>query len=374
MRLHTGAKPFKCPHCEQRFRTSGHRKSHIAAHFKPSTPKKQRKYTQRTPRAQPQPQPEQTQQVDFLNVDASMLQNVAPTGTNQVQIGNQIINIDQSLLQGQNLLPVSLNLESLGLSESGLAAQVLQGGLDGVQLQVAGNVGQNIQIQGLDPNTLTQTIQIDAGLLAQLQQGTINLSIAPNILQTADPNLVQNIQVLQQQPPQPSTSQEVNNPNVIIQQYTQAVNQDNAASTANPSSSGELVHQVTALPTGNVLDLNQLVGSVTGNPDQVQHIQVEVSDLGQAVVHNHPTVEDVTDAGVESEDDEEDDHDVTGCDGDGSLEQQSIEQAGISLGGQDSGETQQIQVTLTSPSQGDRVHFCDVSQSFDYILPRGDVD
>uniref|UniRef100_A0AAY5F325 C2H2-type domain-containing protein n=1 Tax=Electrophorus electricus TaxID=8005 RepID=A0AAY5F325_ELEEL len=29
MRLHTGSKPFKCPYCELRFRTSGHRKTHI---------------------------------------------------------------------------------------------------------------------------------------------------------------------------------------------------------------------------------------------------------------------------------------------------------------------------------------------------------
>ena len=33
MRLHTGAKPFECPYCGERFRTSGHRKAHIyAAH------------------------------------------------------------------------------------------------------------------------------------------------------------------------------------------------------------------------------------------------------------------------------------------------------------------------------------------------------
>ena len=29
MRLHTGVKPYECPYCGERFRTSGHRKSHI---------------------------------------------------------------------------------------------------------------------------------------------------------------------------------------------------------------------------------------------------------------------------------------------------------------------------------------------------------
>lgn len=34
MRLHTGSKPFKCPFCDFRFRTSGHRKTHIQCHFR----------------------------------------------------------------------------------------------------------------------------------------------------------------------------------------------------------------------------------------------------------------------------------------------------------------------------------------------------
>lgn len=37
MRLHTGSKPFKCPFCELRFRTSGHRKTHIQCHFRPNS-------------------------------------------------------------------------------------------------------------------------------------------------------------------------------------------------------------------------------------------------------------------------------------------------------------------------------------------------
>ena len=29
-----GAKPFECPHCEKKFRTVAHRKSHVMQHFK----------------------------------------------------------------------------------------------------------------------------------------------------------------------------------------------------------------------------------------------------------------------------------------------------------------------------------------------------
>ena len=75
--------------------------------------------------------------------------------------------------------------------------------MEGIQLQLpAGNQlgGQNIQIAGLDMAMLSQTIQIDPALLQQLQQqGNINVTIDPNMVQTqslqaANPNLIQNIQ------------------------------------------------------------------------------------------------------------------------------------------------------------------------------------
>lgn len=37
-----GARPFPCPHCDKIFRTSGHRKTHIASHFKSLQQKKHR--------------------------------------------------------------------------------------------------------------------------------------------------------------------------------------------------------------------------------------------------------------------------------------------------------------------------------------------
>lgn len=235
MRLHTGAKPFKCPHCHQRFRTSGHRKSHILGHFKPELPKRRKLQVRHTHNNEDDQarvmlqihhavdgeeiqdqahvmNAEQAQQtVTLLNTADAQNQLVA----NQAAI-NQVIAVDQSMLQAQNVLPVSLTVQdNVQLTESALAAHVLQG-LEGIQLQLTGNGGQGIQITGLDPNLFSQTVQIDAGLLQQLQhQGNVNVTLNPNMmtqtLQTSDPNAVPNIQI------QPISVTEAVNPNVIIQ-------------------------------------------------------------------------------------------------------------------------------------------------------------
>lgn len=126
---------------------------------------------------------------------------------NQGNVG-QVINIDQSMLQQQqNMIPMSLQVpDNIGVNESALAAHVLQG-LEGIQLQLTGNLGQGIQISGLDPNIFSQTVQIDSSLLQHLQNqgnmGNISITINPNLvtnqnpLPAADPNLVQNIQNMQ---------------------------------------------------------------------------------------------------------------------------------------------------------------------------------
>ncbi len=48
--FYTGNKPFDCPHCDKRFRTSGHRKTHITSHFKESSPRKPRRIIKRPPK------------------------------------------------------------------------------------------------------------------------------------------------------------------------------------------------------------------------------------------------------------------------------------------------------------------------------------
>lgn len=101
MRLHTGAKPFKCPHCELRFRTSGRRKTHMQFHYKPD-PKKARKPAGRSP-------PEAVQPAGLLSP--------TPSDSNVFIVNNSVLagQFDQGLLpQGlvsQTVLPASVSGE-----------------------------------------------------------------------------------------------------------------------------------------------------------------------------------------------------------------------------------------------------------------------
>lgn len=211
MRLHTGAKPFRCPHCNQRFRTSGHRKSHILSHYKPETTTRKRKSQNSAA--------QQQSVVDTSAQDNYNFLNNTDVSNNMVQQNQgQVINIDPALLQGSNILPLSLTIDNFGnITDSGQAAQLFQG-TDGIQLQLTGvNLPQGIQITGLDPSMFQQTVQIDANLLQQLQNGNVNITVNPNQMDSqtmapADPNMVQNVQ-LQQLPMQDQV-----NPNLVVQQ------------------------------------------------------------------------------------------------------------------------------------------------------------
>lgn len=171
MRLHTGARPFKCPHCDQRFRTSGHRKSHITQHFKPTLQKRRKMVLMSTGE-----NPVSPQSLLVSDNEIPTMSNTAETG-----VGNQVINIE--LQGGQGILPVSLSItDGLGnIADGELATQLLQG-LEGIQLQLSGSIGQSLQITGIDASLLSQAVPIEAMLLQQLQQGNINLTIDPSSL------------------------------------------------------------------------------------------------------------------------------------------------------------------------------------------------
>lgn len=101
MRLHTGAKPFKCPHCELRFRTSGRRKTHMQFHYKPD-PKKARKPVARSPSEALQP----LNLLSPSSADPSVF-----VMNNSVLTGQFEQNVLPQGLVGQAILPASVSGE-----------------------------------------------------------------------------------------------------------------------------------------------------------------------------------------------------------------------------------------------------------------------
>lgn len=130
MRLHTGSKPFKCPFCELRFRTSGHRKTHIQCHYRPSADGRKAKRASSSSARSHQghhqdPEQAQVQQVQHHHHHhhqagqetlhpVSLLQT-ATSDTNIYLPANQVLTgqFDQSMLQqglvGQAILPASMS-------------------------------------------------------------------------------------------------------------------------------------------------------------------------------------------------------------------------------------------------------------------------
>lgn len=158
MRLHTGAKPFKCPHCDMRFRTSGHRKGHVQQHFKEASAR-----PRRTRAAHPGNAEVRGQQADAAK-------------QNTGEVAAQLLATDSDLLAGeQPLLPISLTLtDAFGADVGGSVAQLLEG----MQLQIG---GQGYQITGIESSLGSQPIQLDASFLQHLTN-SVSVAINANLL------------------------------------------------------------------------------------------------------------------------------------------------------------------------------------------------
>ena len=388
MRLHTGSKPFKCPHCDQTFRTSGHRKSHIAQHYK-TNPKKRR----------PRAGVGQTQDPTILpsiilnttGTAASTLTaagmdaaGVVAGGADNIQITNltsltpdqiaqltsattgsaaQIINLDQQgqlqlqqpaqqqQIQQQIQQPMSFSItDSFGnLADPTLTAQVLQG-MEGLQLQLQQPQTNQIQISGLTDGTSLQqqqqTIQIDAGLLQQLQQGNINLTIdpatfqqqqQPQVLQAANPNMIQPVSAV--------------NPNIVIAAAGSATGLEDAG-----GSVGDGVIKVSTDDATGVISSSALVADEAA---------VAITDPTTGVVDND------NDSDDEDEEDNEDDEAAQEIDESlmgmiSAIKQEDgmvvLQQQALTAAGQDAANAQSA-TTITDP---ERKHICQVGKQSIY--------
>lgn len=130
MRLHTGSKPFKCPYCDLRFRTSGHRKTHIQFHFRASSERHKSKRfsssacqsSQGEPgqavtggQGQSPAAPDALQPVGLLQTSSSDPNIYLPT--NQVLTGQFDQNLLQPGLVGQTILPASMSGRSIIMAQ-----------------------------------------------------------------------------------------------------------------------------------------------------------------------------------------------------------------------------------------------------------------
>lgn len=147
-----GAKPFKCPICDARFRTSGHRKAHIASHTKEG---------QKASKSQ-----ENKTKKSKVN---GVIESV--TEACQENQKEQLVSLDTSTLLEANSLVTGLNAPTLLTSDGSQIVNNFQLQLaDALQVDESGNL------------LTTQALQLDDVLLQQFQANNI-------IIQTTDDQL-----------------------------------------------------------------------------------------------------------------------------------------------------------------------------------------
>ncbi|XP_041455596.1 zinc finger protein 236-like isoform X2 [Lytechinus variegatus] len=268
MRLHTGAKPFKCPHCDEQFRTSGSRKQHIENHFKPATARK-RKASQKVATNK---ENSIVEQVIVETTHAEVVQQ----GSEDIQVTHVPVPVasDQPVLQTipAHQLNIGNQPQTVAMSNAENGSENSATVLTGLELQLTGtNLGQNVQIQGLDANNIT--VQIDPTLLQQIQQLQQHNAIT---LQTGDLNLGQASLQLSQ----PDLSSLIGNQEVNLSQ--------NIHGTIDPQT-GLLVQ----MEPSALQQVPHMIRIDTGVPNQQQTIHVQTTsapntshDQAQVVVQN----------------------------------------------------------------------------------------
>lgn len=160
----TGAKPFKCPLCDMRFRTSGHRKAHLKSHMKHATTDgkfppqhaSSRRNKHVTEQQQEQPSVDQEQQSELQNTVTGSGAELVTEPVTHIALDPATLN---SLIPGEPFNSSLLTTTADGNHVMGNFHLQLTDGL---------------QIAGVDPSgTLqsytTQTLQLDESLLQQLQ-------------------------------------------------------------------------------------------------------------------------------------------------------------------------------------------------------------
>ena len=153
-----GAKPFKCPVCEMRFRTSGHRKAHLMSHMKHVTgnSKLPSQLTITARRSKQVPDQQQEQESELQNPATSTASELVTETMTHITLDPATLS---SLIPGEPFNSSLLTATADGNHIMG-----------NFQLQLT----DGLQIAGVDPSgTLhsytTQAVHLDEALLHQFQ-------------------------------------------------------------------------------------------------------------------------------------------------------------------------------------------------------------
>lgn len=153
-----GAKPFKCPLCEMRFRTSGHRKAHLMSHMKHVTgdSKLPSQLTTSARRSKQVPLQQQEQESELQNPATSTTSELVTDTMTHITLDPATLS---SLIPGEPFNSSLLTTTADGNHVVGNFQLQLTDGL-----QIAG-----VDASGTVHSYTTQAVQLDEALLHQIQ-------------------------------------------------------------------------------------------------------------------------------------------------------------------------------------------------------------